>query len=277
MYLIRTHVIATLILVYILVSFLIPHAAYGQYNDISIVSTYTIEDEEIESGDIISFDSVRNIFYRTNVSADKNMFGVVIENPVVVFRNEGGTIPVAQQGAVLVNATTIKGPISIGEFVTSSLIVGKAERYDGEGDILGVALEPLNNEVGEGILPGEGRIVVEGVVLVELAIGPPPGVGGGSIIIGSPPSIIIEENNEFVGPGMVAIFRYLAAVIFAIGTLYLVFKYLGPNFTQRIVSVGRNPLAKATIQAMVTLNVILILIVSIGAFFVSIVILFLPI
>jgi len=53
-------------------------------------------------------------------------------------------------------------------------------------------------------------------------------------------------------------------------------KYLGPNFTQGIVSIGRNPLAKSTIQAMVTLNVILILIVTIGSFFVSIVILFLP-
>ena len=273
MYSIRTNVVETLLLASILISFLVPLAVYGQAGDISIVSTYTIEDGEIESGDIISFDTVQNIFYRSNVTADKNMFGVVIENPVVVFRSEAGTIPVAQSGAVLVNATTINGPISIGDLVTSSSIVGNAQRYNGEGDKLGVALEPLSGEGGGSVLPGEGQIVIIGVILVELDIGPPE---GGSVVIEGAPTIVIQESGDVVGPGLVAIFRYLAAVIFAIGSLYLSFKYFGQNFTQGIVSIGRNPLAKSTIQAMVALNVILILIVAIGSFFVSIVILFLP-
>ena len=274
MYKARTHVSKTLILVYIVAGFLVPLALYGQVGDISIVSTYTIVDEEIESGDIISFDSVQNVFYRSNVTADTNMFGVVIENPVMVFRSESGTIPVAQSGAVLVNATTINGSILIGEFVTSSSIVGKAQRYSGEGDILGTALESLVVEEG-GDNPLEGdRGVIAGVVLVEISIGPP--TGEGSLIIRGPPTIVIQETNEVVGPGLVALFRYLAAVIFAIGSLYLALKYFGQNFTQGIVSIGRNPLAKSTIQAMVALNVILILIVALGSFFVSIVILFLP-
>ena len=274
MYSIHTYIIRTLIPISILMGFLIPFVLYGQSNDISIVSTYTIVDEETESGDIISFDTGQNVFYRSNITADNNMFGVVVENPVVVFRSEGRTVPVAQSGAVLVNATTINGPISIGEFVTSSSIAGKAQRYSGEGNILGLALEPLSREGGENIFLVEEREVVAGVILVELNIGPLP--GGDRVIIGSPPSIIIQEINDVVGPGLVAIFRYLAATIFAIGSLYLAFKYFGQNFTQGVVSIGRNPLAKSTIQAMVTLNVILILIVAIGAFFVSIVILFLP-
>ena len=274
MYKTRTHIIGTLILIYILMGFLVPLAVYGQSNDISIVSTYTIVGGEIEPGDIISLDTVQNVFYRSSIAADKNMFGVVIENPVVVFRSEGGTIPVAQSGVVPVNATTINGPISIGEFVTSSSIAGKAERYGGSGNVLGVALEPLNNRISTSTLQVGGLEVTAGTLLVELNIGPPS--GGGSIIIENPPTIVIQESNEFVGPGLVAVFRYLAATIFVIGSLYLAFKYLGSNFTQGVISIGRNPLAKSTIQAMVTLNVILILIVAVGSFFVSIVILFLP-
>lgn len=274
MYKIRTYSTKIITLTYILGSLLLPFAVYGQSNDISIVSTYTIIDEEIESGDIISFDTVQNVFYRSKVTADSNMFGVIDEDPVVVFRSDKGTVPVAQSGAVLVNTTTINGHISIGEFVTSSQVPGKAKRYGGEGDVLGVALEPLNSSVSSSTIQVGDTEVIAGKILVELKIGPPQ--GGANVIIGSPPSIVIQENNEIVGPGLVAIFRYLAAVIFAIGSLYLAFKYFGQNFTQGVVSIGRNPLAKSTIQAMVTLNVILILIVAVGSFFVSIVILFLP-
>ena len=70
--------------------------------------------------------------------------------------------------------------------------------------------------------------------------------------------------------------RYLLATLIAVGSIYAAFRNFGSNITSSIVSVGRNPLAKTSIQFMVLLNAALIVLVSVAGIALSLVVLFIP-
>lgn len=262
----------TIIIFLILISFFFASATFAQPSDISIVSTYTFTDEEVENGDIISFDLEQNSYYRSGVPNDKRLFGVVDKRPIVVFRTKIDAIPVAQSGRVLVNVTTLNGSIKVGDHITSSSILGKGQKFDQEeGYVIGIALEPLNETTSTSTAVIEGKEIIVGKILAELTIIEISPTGRVTSVF---PVNLIENTRQ--ESGVVIAFRYIAAAVFAIGSLFLIFRNFGPNLTQGIVSVGRNPLAKTTIQAMVAFNVILILVISVTSLLVSLIILFLP-
>ncbi len=247
---------------------------YAQINAISIVSTYTIQDEAYENGDIVSFNQNLNTYALSRVTGDEGIFGVIQDTPVVVFRSGEGDVPVVELGEVFVNVTTLNGPIQVGDPISSSPIPGKGQRFDDEdeGYILGIALEPFNLENSTDTVTYEGEDIAIGNIVVLLRIGENT---EGFIQVPAPAIIVNEEPEEGIGIG--TLLRYLLAILFAITSLYLIFKKLGPNLRQGVISVGRNPLAKSTIQAMVTFNILLILVISIASLLISFAIIILPI
>jgi hypothetical protein len=245
---------------------------HAQISNISIVSTYTIVDESYENGDIISHNQNLNTYALSKVAGDEGLFGVIQDSPVVVFRSEDGDVPIVELGEVFVNVTTIEGPIQVGDLVTSSAIPGKGQRFTGdEGKILGIALQPFSLENNESIITYAGEEIAVGNIVVLLRIGDNT---EGFIQVPAPAIIVNEEPVKGIGIG--TLLRYLLAVLFAITSLYLIFKKLGPNLRQGVISVGRNPLAKSTIQAMVTFNILLILVISIASLLISFAIIILP-
>lgn len=248
-------------------------AVYGQINTISIVSTYTIVDEIYEVGDIISRNTVLNTYTLARVVGDEYIFGVIQDTPTVVFRSGAGDTPVAEFGEVFVNVTTLNGPIQVGDLITSSPIPGKGQRFDSEeGHTLGIALQPFSIENSTSTIIHEENEIIIGTILVLLRKNDSSKV---TIQTPTPTIIINEETSDGIPAGTV--FRYILAIVFAIGSLYLIFKKLGPNLQQGIVSVGRNPLAKTSIQTMVTFNIILILVISIASLLISFAIIVVPI
>jgi F0F1-type ATP synthase membrane subunit c/vacuolar-type H+-ATPase subunit K len=59
-------------------------------------------------------------------------------------------------------------------------------------------------------------------------------------------------------------FRYFIALLIVIFTIYFSYRTFGKNVTKGIEGIGRNPLAKVSIQTMIVLNMILIGGVCIG-------------
>lgn len=250
---------------------------FGQTSSFSIVSTYDIADEFVSEGDIVSFDPVLSTYSVSGVTSDEQMFGVVQNNPVVVFRTSEGRVPIAQFGETFVNVTTLNGPIHIGDLITTSDILGKGQRFDAEsGYVLGVALESFTEEEGESTIEFDDKIISVGSIFVLLDI---ENIQDEDSEVGISPTVIITEPiDETAGTLRIAtVFQYVIATIFAAVSLFLVFRNFGPNLREGVISVGRNPLAKASIQSMVTFNMLLILTISITALLVSLVIILIPI
>jgi hypothetical protein len=246
---------------------------HAQIKSISIVSTYTIEDEVYENGDIVSFNKNLDTYSLSKVPGDEGLFGVIHDTPVVVFRSGEGNVPIVEIGQVFVNVSTLNGPIQVGDLITSSSIPGKGQRFGGnEGTVLGIALQPFSQEIAVSTTTYEGLDIALGSIVTLLRIGDNT---EGLVQVPTPTIIVNEEPEEGLGAG--TILRYLLAILFAIVSLYLIFKKLGPNLRQGVISVGRNPLAKSTIQAMVTFNILLILVISVASLLISFAIIILPI
>jgi F0F1-type ATP synthase membrane subunit c/vacuolar-type H+-ATPase subunit K len=255
--------------------FLYTGVAFAQVGGYGIPSTYDVIGEGVQSGDIISFNPGNSTYRLSQIPRDEDMFGVVDTSPVVVFRDgDINRVPIVQVGEVIVNVTTLNGPIAVGDSVTTSQIPGKGQKFErGEGYILGYALQNFDETSGSTTISYNGETLFIGPIRVQLNIG--PSLSAFDEIINQSTIFVREEGD--IETGLETIFRYVTAALFALGTVFVVLKTFGPNVGRGVISVGRNPLAKSSIQAMVIFNVILILSISIVAFIISLLIIFLPV
>lgn len=263
-----------LVIVVISVIFFPSFFAFAQTN-FTIVTTYPVAGDNIIQGDIISFDPEEGIHSLSSFENDEEMFGVVQDDPVVVFRTGKDKIPIAQLGEIFVNVTLIGGAISLGDSITTSKIPGKGKKFSSDsGYILGTALQSFDTKNSTETIKYEEEEIASGKILVALDMGP----FRGDVEDVLPPTVIVNNVNETGdGPSTGTIFRYILATMFAAVSLYLVFRNFGPTLAEGVSAVGRNPLAKSTIQSMVTFNMILVLIISVASLMVSLVIILLPV
>ena len=249
--------------------------AFAQVGGLGIPSEYPVIGDSIQDGDIVSFNPSVNVHEVTLIRADENMFGVIESAPAVVFRSSAAGVPVIQVGEAFVNVTDQNGSITIGDTITSSVIPGKATKADDSDQyVLGIALQSFDAENATTTAIVGSREVAFGTIRVLLQIGPALNAQNADV---TPATIFVRENTGETETGLETIFRYVTAVLFTLGTLYVVVKTFGPNVGKGVISIGRNPLARTSIQAMVVFNVILILAISIVSFIVSLLIIFLPI
>lgn len=241
-------------------------AAHAQANDSIFARTYTITGTQPASGDIISLNPDTGKLHLSGVAGDRTIFGVAVANPILLLRSSGGTVPIVTSGQVDVNVTTNAGPIRVGDFVTSSSRPGEGELATStQGYVLGTALAPFPADAGS---YATGTLAT-GTIPVLLSVGPYP-----ASAVPQPPQQQARKNFLNVNAGTVL--RYVLAATVAIGSIALAFRNFGSSIRDGIVSVGRNPLAKSSIQSMVLLNALLIAFVSASGLLVGLAILFLP-
>ncbi len=282
----RAYFFAYVFLTLLGLTFLTPVAMAQTYMDSAVAALFPI-DGQVDDGDIISFDPATSRYLRTNIENDEHVFGVVVVDPTL-FLSEGqaatGT-PVVRFGEVIVNVSDIAGPINVGDLISSSVIPGVGEKIDKykPGYVLGMALEPLATSTQSRTAAVDGKTVYLGRIPVALRIGaytPPAslmlGVGDGSGSGGplKEGQIAIEKGDAVFTVDRIT--RYILAAFIAMCVLLIAFRSFKGYMTQSIISVGRNPLAKASILSMVFLNSVLIIIVSIIALIIGAVIIYAP-
>lgn len=244
---------------------------YAQTGNVEIAKTYTLsESEEVQSGDIVSFNPATQQMTLSRAPGDRNTFGIVVFEPLLVLSSEDvDEVPVVRTGEAAVNVTAGNGSIEPGDFITTSSIAGKGIRADESHEyIVGVALEPYSGEESETGTISQGQIQV-------------------LLNIGTREQAIreIEEEEETEETAVTGIseatilniIQYLLAAFIAVGSIYVAFKNFGPALRDGITSIGRNPLARSSIQSVVILNAVIIVLISAGGLLVSIAILLLPI
>ncbi|MFP4539348.1 MAG: carboxypeptidase-like regulatory domain-containing protein [Candidatus Paceibacterota bacterium] len=145
-------------------------AAEPQYYNLSV--TYPLAGLDPEPGDVI----VRNRFSNTlRISTSEDspyVFGVVAEEPAMVFRTEAESVPLMRVGQARVKVVLKNGDIEEGDHLTTSNILGygkKVEPY--HRYTLGMALESLSEEDTKSSVEGpDGDTYPAGRVLVDLRI-----------------------------------------------------------------------------------------------------------
>jgi F0F1-type ATP synthase membrane subunit c/vacuolar-type H+-ATPase subunit K len=240
--------------------------AQFQSRTFNLAITPEIKDEETEDGDIVSMSEEQNGLIRSIIAYDEKMYGVAVKNPIMVYRTRD-SIPITRVGVAYVNVTDLGGQIKIGDFITSSMISGKGQKAGKlNGYILGIALTGFDGKDGEQ-LDFEGKTYKRGKVYATVGIGPasPVQIKASGGLFGTLKFMMMSllfnlRSNEDSWKWL----RYLIAAFVAITTMIINYRTFGKNITKGIESIGRNPLAKASIQSMIVLNVIMISIVSIG-------------
>ena len=134
----------------------------AQIPDFSISTTYEVGDKDIRDGDILSLTPEKEVLVRSREPYDAKMYGVFVENPKIVFRTQGYQTPVARNGEVDVNISTIGGPILRGDYITSSTVPGAGQKAtEITGYLLGIALENFDEKSGTEIkIDGEEHLIL---------------------------------------------------------------------------------------------------------------------
>ncbi len=240
-----------------------PSLIQAQNKPVDVVTTLVVTDQEAVDGDILI--STDKGLTRAIKAFDNQLFGVVQENSLAIYQSsETNAKPVARTGIIYVNVTTLNGSINPGDYITSSPISGKGQLAQESGYVLGVALEGFNEQTasqityqGQNYRSGQVRIALR-VEYAELSS--PRSV---SRLFGNLGNGIFtaSQNPE----ELTSIIRYAAAGFALVASFLIGFFTFYRSSVRGIEAIGRNPLAKNSIQFSIILNTILtILIIGAG-------------
>ncbi|OGK54824.1 hypothetical protein A3B56_01100 [Candidatus Roizmanbacteria bacterium RIFCSPLOWO2_01_FULL_45_11] len=252
---------------------LIPTAIMAQQevpiNSMSFALSYVSSDADISAGDIVSLREDQTVT-RSSEEFDPNVLGVFTPDATMIYHSGNDGIAIVVNGVVDVNVTTRGGTIETGTFITTSTIPGKGQATDApRGHIIGTSLTSFGENDGTVFQLEDGTRFRQGTVQVKLNIRPGDiqSVGIASKVVDQIGSVFLKnistpERSE-------AFFRYIMAGLVSVIAIGVGFISFGRNITTGIEAMGRNPLARAQIQAMILLNVGLIAIISIAGIVLS--------
>lgn len=241
---------SNLVLLILLLSFQI---AQGEKVPL-VAKNLEIIDSEVKTGDIIT--QTKNGFSRCNTPYDKNIIGVIGENAIFVFgKPTTTTLPVVTMGETLVRVTNINGEIKTGDFITCSQKPGVGQKVTENGFVIGKALEDFNQE--DGLIKAEVNIQFQTLT--------PPSVA---------PGIVLTKFWELLGKpeNFPVALKYIFAIILGGGSFMVGFFFFVRSLRDGLEAMGRNPLAKRSIQLGMLINLVAILLLTLAglglAFFV---------
>lgn len=253
---------------------------FGLFPAVSAQIGHGISSEgmDISFGSIISRDPASGSFRLSRKVSSPDIFGVVVENPMMTVHPDDDTdISVLRTGEVQVNVIYQDEPIETGDYITTSEVPGYG-RLAGEEHryVVGIALEDLSADDFEPLSDEDlEEEVMVAELLVDLQIGAremeeevPPSGGGDEAL--TPLGSQMEHYLAMIA-------RYLAAALVAIGALYLSYRFFKANVKDGLSALGRNPLARQSIQKMMLLNMLLVVVISVGGLLLSALILLVPV
>lgn len=230
-----------------------------------------IRGDDLSYGDLIDYDPVHDAYVLSSVVDDAYVFGVAVESPPAVLEMQAGDVPVARTGSVLVNVTLENGAIVVGDSLIASSIPGKGMRAEESSQhIIGTAREAFSGIGTTTLALSDGTRVAAGTIAVQL----------GNLSGAGAPAAISSQNS--CSPVWACIpfgtfLRYVLAALIAFGSVYLAFRSFMANAVNGVISIGRNPMARGTIQGMVVFNTALAAALALAGLTAGIVILFIQI
>lgn len=233
---------------------------HAQTEQVGIETTtiFEVADQEAVDGDILT--ATQDGLVRSSIGFDNKVFGILQDNPLLVYREtEVNGKPVIRSGVATVNVTTLNGPISYGDYLTSSQIPGKAQRATESGYVIGIALESFDGADAETIEGPNGQVSLGQVkiaVRIEYAELTNPRFAGRLFsFIGTALLENISDPRQF---GQIV--RFIAAGLIILLSFTFGFLTFSRSIAKSVEALGRNPLAKTAIQVSILINIVLLVV-----------------
>lgn len=233
---------------------------YAQSQGIEVTSVYEVTDADTVEGDILK--ATDKGLVRTTIGFDNKMFGIASDQPLLVYRTETKGKPVIRSGITQVNVTTLNGPIKYGDYITSSAISGKGQKAQESGYTLGMALDAFTGE-GAPQIDGPNGKVASGKIPVAIRIEytelTNPRFAGR--LFGFIGTAFLENVSDPKQIG--TLIRYIAAGLVVLLSFTFGFLTFSRSIAKSIEALGRNPLARSTIQLSMIINIGLLVVTGI--------------
>lgn len=232
---------------------------------LEIAETYDVADKDAQSGDILSLTA--DGFSRTKADYDSKMFGVMISNPLAVYRRvDGSGIPVSRNGVIAVNVTTANGEIKTGDYITSSTIPGKGQKAGSSGYVVGVALKDFKTGDGTEIefsqfQGGPTKKAVSGQIPVAIKI------EYAELSNFRNTNSLIEKLNAALFTNIkdpekfVNVIRYISSGIVGILSIIIGLFILSRVIPKGVEGIARNPMARSSIIVYTALNIVVVIVI----------------
>ncbi len=230
----------------------------AQFQGTDVASVYEIKDKNPTDGDIIVSTSDGLVLATT--SYDTHIFGVLKNNPLIVYRSLDQTgYPIVRSGLADINVTTFNGPIKYGDYITASAFPGKGEKALESGYVVGIALQPFNDSSPGNKQNFNGRTINTGKIRVAIRIEyadvtSPKTISRLFSFLGTSFLSNIQDPKQF---GMIV--RYFAAGLIILLAFSFGFLTFSRSIAKGVEAIGRNPLAKSTIQFSIMINIALLI------------------
>ncbi len=247
-----------------------PSPLSAQTPALEATSVYEISDKDAVEADIMVVTDKGLV--RASKGFDNKMFGVIVNTPILVYRNNDVKgKPIVRSGTATVNVTTLNGPIKYGDYITSSSIAGKGQKASESGYVLGIALGDFDGKGAAQIDGPNGKVASGNIpiaIRVEYAELTNPRFAGR--LFGFVGNSFLENVNDPKKFGNVI--RYIAAGLIVLLTFTFGFLTFSRSIAKSIEAIGRNPLAKSTIQITMIINIALLVVTGIVGIVASILI-----
>lgn len=240
---------------------LLATTVHAQLQGTEVATVYEIKDKDAVEGDILTISEEGLV--RTTVSYDIRIFGILQKDPLLVYRHADGTgEPIVRSGVAEVNVTTAAGPIKYGDYITSSDVPGKGEKALDSGYVVGIALADFDENSGE-LIDDQGRQIASGKIPVAINIQlaeltNPRNVSRLFGFLGTSFLSNIKDPKQF---GLIV--RYMAAGLIILLSFSFGFLTFSRSISKGMEAIGRNPLAKTTIQFSILINIALLIVTAI--------------
>lgn len=222
----------------------------------ALSQTFEINDDAVIDGDILVYNNGK--ITRATEAYSKDLFGVLDSLALLV--NQTGTgKPVTTSGISQVNVTSSSGPILEGDLITSSTTPGKGQKATSGGYILGKAVAKLEGDSGK--IPVEIRI--ENSQL---------NTGKAVNQVFNTLDALLQKNLQTPESSFKFVQYLLAALVF-LGSIIFAFLAFSRSIPKAIEAIGRNPLARKSIQISLIINAFLTILVTLSGVVAAIVIL----
>ena len=200
------------------------------------------EDVEVKDGMVVS--SSTGGYKLSRQAYDPNIVGVVSLASAIVFTGNDSAdnlFPVNSFGSVSILVSSINGPISRGNLITTSTTPGVGMKATGSGYVIGMALEDYS---GNG--PSD-----TGMIKINMGIR----FATKSVSVASNLLDVFKLSSIATYEQPLTVFKYFIAALIVFASFFFGFFVFGRVAGKGVEALGRNPLAGKMIQVGIAMNV----------------------
>lgn len=230
----------------------------------------------VSYGDIVSYSGSQKAYVLSTGGSTQSLYGVVVQDPALLYQPAGGgTVPVVSAGPALMNVTLENGPVAIGDPLTFSSVPGKAKKASAGDKVIGTAMEGLTSASAVTIQGPNGSNILAGSITVDTNLrNITPLAGSESSNAPQCTSLLCRALTGINANVLQGVVRYMLASLIAVISLLLAFRSFVTDANYGVISIGRNPRAKTSIQSMVYFNAFLAAAIAGGGLFAAMMMLF---